>query len=81
MTDGDEWPYRIVGSPWPEREGLRCRIVPRLDPTYPWVGLGDSEVVVLVEDDPHADDLCFGTRRDPRWSCVVSRSHLTAGSA
>jgi len=77
MTD---WPYRIVGSPWPEREGLRCQIIPQLDPTYPWVGLGPNEVVVLVENDPHAATLCFGIARDPRWTCVLDRSCLAAAA-
>lgn len=72
-----DWTHTVTGGPWPERHGLRCRIVPPLDSTYPWHGLGKREVVVLVEDDPHANETCLGVERDPRWSCVLDAADIT----
>lgn len=70
----------MTGGPWPERHGLRCRVVTDSHggPFYPWAGMGKHEVVVLIEDDPHRHDIHFGISNDPTWSCVLERRHLTA---
>jgi hypothetical protein len=70
---GEHWNpimnYRIVNSPWPEREGCCCRIVTRpqgrAGQQYPWPGLGRHEKVIRIDDDP------LGAPWNG-WSCVIS---------
>ena len=65
------WTHIVGDVPWPERVGLRCRIVPKPADVnhYPWTTKARSEVVVLIEDDP------FQSKRG--WSCVLAMSDLT----
>ena len=62
--------YRIVDSPWPAREGARCRIMRRPDgpegDIYPWSGVARHERVILIQDDP------LGRPGERGWSCVIS---------
>lgn len=65
-----EWTHTVTGGPWHQRIGRRCRVInPEGQSAYPWHGIGVTEVVVLIENDPFSD------RR--RWSCVIDRSHIT----
>lgn len=90
MTTTEEWTHTVVGGPWPERIGLRCRIVPNPGPgkTYPWDhdeakyprrnGAG-AEAVILIENDPIR--AAFEAEhpdqtRDDRWSCVLNLGAL-----
>ncbi len=62
-------------SPWPERQGCKGTTVsapPGYD-RYPWAGLGKSDFVVLLDDDPLG-----ATREDggQAWTCVVPIDHL-----
>lgn len=72
--------YVIVNSPWPEREGLRCRIVPKLRDEYPWVGAGRHEAVVKIDDDPiHAARPDLDVYRD--WTCVLPYACLVPAAS
>ena len=72
MTD---WPYTIVGGPWPERIGLKARIVPApYDARYPWKGKLSTERVVYILDDPHREHWSNGIP----YSCVIDIAHLEA---
>lgn len=69
------WTHTVGPScPWPERRGLRCRIVdpPSGRPVYPWAARLPHERVVLIDGDP------FGpySRHDPSWSCVLYADDL-----
>lgn len=67
-----QWTHEIVGGPWLERRGFRCRIVP--DPgtgTYPWDKPRRGEVVVFVEDDPHNQPSQFLSDEERGWTCVI----------
>lgn len=76
----DTWTHRIVGGPWPERIGLRCRIVTKPDGinTYPWVKT--RQLVVLVEDDPFrkpnqtAD--WYVANYGAEWTCAIRPSDV-----
>jgi hypothetical protein len=65
----------IIGGPWPQRIGCECHIVHRpvgqAGLRYPWNGLGASEVVISIEDDPLTS---VGARY---WSCVIDRTNIT----
>ncbi len=76
------WTHYITGGPWPERRGLRCRVVD--DPgngTYPWDKPSKHNAVVLVENDPHDGKVySFGpglTDEQRGWTCVLGYEHLT----
>lgn len=77
-----EFPLVITGGPWPERIGLRCRIVadPR-DGRYPFDKPRYKDVVVLVENDPHDGKVySFGPGRtdaERGWTCVIGRTDLS----
>ena len=72
----NDWPYTITGGPWPERLGLKARIVPqpagRL--RYPWAGKLPSERVILIDDDAHEVQRSNGVP----LSCVIDFAHLAA---
>lgn len=69
-----EWTHTVTDSPWPERNGRRCRILQ--PPTngrrliYPWHGLGKGEVIIGVENDPFMPSRSW-------WSCALDRRHIT----
>lgn len=76
-----DWTHRISAGPWPERVGLRCRIIPApRNAGYPWHGCPDHEAVVLVENDPYANGVySFGpgmTDAERGWTCVIDRGSL-----
>lgn len=87
----DQWTHVVIGGPWPERIGLRCRIVPNPGPgsTYPWDHDADkyplrndrgAEAVVLIEDDPltAARKARYPNMSDDdRWTCVMNVSSLS----
>lgn len=64
--------FKVAFGPWPERIGNRARVVTGPSDEYPWHGLGDNEVVVLIEDDPffRADHRYRG------WTCVLAKNDL-----
>lgn len=70
-----DFPLVIVGGPWPERIGLRCRdVTAELDQSlYPAKGKGKGEVVVLIPDDPFG----FQSGGDG-WTCVIGRNDLAS---
>ncbi len=75
------WTHTINGGPWPERVGLRCRIVDDPgDGIYPFDKRSRTEVVILVEDDPFdGAESRFGpalTDAKRGWTCILSRVSL-----
>jgi hypothetical protein len=77
----------VVGGPWPQRHGATGQIA--VPPTpgdaarYPWVGVADHEVIVLLDDDP-----LYAARPQSRlvdetrgWSCVIARNDVAAEQA
>ncbi len=66
--------YRIIGSPWKDRIGRICFIVPApsaANMIYPWSGLFKDEVVVYIPDDAYPE------KNVPiPWSCVIKRSDI-----
>lgn len=79
-----EWTHIVVGGPWPERHGLRCREVPQpvgLD-CYPWASPLVKNAVVLVESDPINGPGTDMFEAEPEgssyrlWSCVIDRADL-----
>lgn len=72
-ADGEDgaWTHVLTGSPWPERKGLRCRLVD--DPgtgVYPFDKPHRTSAVILIENDP------LTSGRD-WWTCVVDGADLT----
>ena len=69
------WTHVITGGPWPERIGLRCRLVsdPRTG-IYPFDSRQHEEVVVLVENDPHDGSWLDAARG---WTCRIGRTDLS----
>jgi hypothetical protein len=65
---------RVIGGPWPERIGCVGWIVTdQLNPRiYPVAGLGRTELVVLLDDDP----VIPSHSRRQGWSCVLDRRHV-----
>lgn len=85
------WTHKIIGGPWVDRRGLRCRVVTPFDtpgaaPTDPpWADLPTDQVVVLVENDPvnarPSDDPDRPAYEPPPatetgWSCTIRKSDL-----
>jgi hypothetical protein len=67
----------VIGGPWPERIGCKGQIV---EPStrsdfmrYPFVGRSNSEVIILLDDDPL---LAPGVRPRDGWSCAIDRSAI-----
>lgn len=59
------WSHVVIGGPWPGRIGHRCRLVEGPADEYPWHGRDESEVVILISNDPVAQvpgDV---------WTCVM----------
>lgn len=84
-----EWfvfaPREPMADLWPERQGLRCRVIdrPAGKLTYPWAGLADRTVVVLFEEDPPEVTVAgrlieTATNHTPGvdWSCTVGVDDL-----
>lgn len=72
----NEWTHEVIGGPWPDRIGHRCRVVP--DPgtgIYPWDKPHKRSAVVLIENDPHAD-VVYSFGPDRGWTCVIGREAL-----
>lgn len=63
---------RVTGGPWPERHGAEGVIVDRKRDEYPWSGLGNAEVVILLDDDP----LVPPERRHGDWTCAINASDV-----
>lgn len=83
VTD-PRWTHVVTGGPWYERRGLRCRVLTPFDTpgspanVYPWAGLGEHEVLVLIENDPLDSDGEFGhDSRAEGWSCAIRAADLT----
>jgi hypothetical protein len=58
---------RVVAGPWPERidcEGQIAQPPADYGDVYPIAGLGQSEVVVVLDADP------LGSDHDGWWTCV-----------
>lgn len=85
VADDIVWTHRVIGGPWHERRGCRCRLVtpdgtPGSPPgTYPWDNKAEDYrathgfVVILVEDDP-CDNPAARYGADSKasgWSCVI----------
>lgn len=69
----------MKAGPWPERIGCHGTIaVPPADRTdnYPVHGLGASEVIVLLDDDPLVHTAHRAGRSEDWWTCVYHRDHL-----
>lgn len=77
---------RITGGPWPERVGCSGRVVdgPAAGALYPWAGLAEGSIVVLLDDDPlgcdkegcdHSPGSLACTWSEPPWSCVIHRRY------
>lgn len=67
--------HMIVDGPWPERHGCLCAIAeptPEQAARYPFTGLGNNEVVVLIDNDP----LPPPGMTTNVWSCVIDADHL-----
>lgn len=86
MTDTGGWTHTVTGGPWPLRRGLRCRVLTPFDTPsypankYPWVGLGTSEVIILIEDDPigGGDGEFSGEHSSVTgWSCAIRRADVS----
>lgn len=84
-----EWfvfaPREPMADLWPERQGLRCRIVdrPAGKLTYPWASLPDRSVVVLFEEDVEEVTVAGRLIRvvanrtsGQDWSCVLDVEDL-----
>jgi hypothetical protein len=73
----DYWPWTVTSGPWPERIGMRARIVGQHGRmVYPWVGLVKSgEVVIAIRSGDGQEPYQDG------WSCVLSKSDLTLADA
>lgn len=63
--------FTVVGGPWPDRIGCTGFTVIGPRDVYPWAGLGRTEVVVKLDDDP-----VQSATHHPEWSCVYDRAHL-----
>jgi hypothetical protein len=73
----------VVAGPWPERVGCYGHIV-EFEPTaewptpmYPWAGLGDGEVVIVIDDDPIGFDTTIMATTGGNWSCVMAAADIT----
>ena len=85
MTDR-RWTHRVVGGPWFDRRGLRCRVLTPFDtPGYPanrspWADLDDQRsVIVLIENDPLGGEdceFCAEASAERGWSCVIDRADI-----
>lgn len=74
----DQWTHVITGGPWPERIGLRCRIVPDDGlGVYPFDKPKGREVVIFIEDDPHSGRY-FGMADEQRgWTCCTDAENVS----
>lgn len=84
MTE-PRWTHRVVGGPWYDRRGLRCRVLTPFDTPgypankYPWADLDDQRsVIVLIENDPVPESGEFGPppASESGWSCVIDRADI-----
>lgn len=80
------WTHEVAGGPWPERDGLRCRLVdkpagPEGD-RYPWREIEKTDqAVIFIEDDPFnsenpRDSFSGRTDEERGWTCVLDMDDL-----